>query len=164
MTVRMDRRRSEDIAPAAPEIHPRQNAGTIPHSSGLHVPMEAVARPNNRALYRFSSRPCVLESIDRILAIKINHVEAEAGSQSDVGRRMRLPPGPDRIQICRGVMQSAATVASWNQRHFRTRRQREDVDAGRCVGERGGEVIHGFSLFRRSVNARRTMNDDDKSQ
>ena len=30
--------------------------------------------------YRFSPDPCVLEGIDRILAIKINNIEAEAGS------------------------------------------------------------------------------------
>jgi hypothetical protein len=126
----MDRRRAEYIAPSASEIDSRQNAGTIPHPSGLHVPMEAVACPNNRALYRFSPSPCVLERIDRILAVKINYVEAEARSQAEVGRRMRLPPGPDHVQIGRGVMESAATVASWNQGHLRTRRQREDVDAG----------------------------------
>jgi hypothetical protein len=34
----------------------------------------------------------VVEGIDRILAIKINYIEAEAGSQSEVGGRMRLPP------------------------------------------------------------------------
>jgi hypothetical protein len=163
MTLWMDRRRSEHIAPSAPEIDSRQNAGTIPHSSGLHVPMKAVACPNNGALYRFSPDPCVLEGIDRILAIKINNIEAEAGSESEVGRRMRLPPGLDHVRICRGVMESMATVASRNQRRLRTRRQREDVDAGQCVDECSGEVVHGFSLFRQRVNARRTMSNDDRS-
>jgi hypothetical protein len=138
MTSWMDRRRSEYVAPASSEIDSRQNAGTIPHPSWLHVPVEAVPCSNNRALYWFSPRPCVLEGIDRVLAIKINDIEAEAGSESQVGGRMRLPPGRDHIRICCGVMESAATVASWNQRHLRTRCQREDVDAGRCVGERGG--------------------------
>jgi hypothetical protein len=92
MTLWMDRRRSEYIAPSAPEIDPRQNAGTIPHPGGLHVPMEAVACLNNRALCRFSAGPRVFEGIDGILAIKIDYIEAEAGSQSEVGGRMRLPP------------------------------------------------------------------------
>jgi hypothetical protein len=163
MTLWMDRRRSEYIAPSAPEIDSRQNAGTIPHPSGLHVPMEAVSCSNNRALWRFSAGPCVLEGIDRSLAIKINYIEAEAGSQSEVGGRMCLPPGPDHVEIGRGVMESGATIASWNQRHLRTRRQREDVDACRCVGECRGEVVHELSLFRHWVNAPRTMNNDDKS-
>jgi len=76
----MDRRRSEYIAPSAPEIDSWQNAGTIPHPGGLHVPMEAVACLNNRAVWRFSPGSCVLEGIDRILAIKINYIEAEASS------------------------------------------------------------------------------------
>jgi len=129
MTVWMGRRRSEYVAPSAPEIDSGQNAGTIPHPSGLQVPMEAVACLNNRALCWFSPGPCVLEGIDRILAIKINYIEAEAGSQSEVGGWMRLPPGPDHVRICRGVMESVATVASRNQWHLRTTRQREDVDA-----------------------------------
>jgi hypothetical protein len=164
MTIWMDRRRSEYIAPSPSEIDSWQNGGTIPQPSGLHVPMEAVACPNNWALYRFSPGPCAIKGSDRVLAIKINDIEAEAGSQSEVGRRMRVPPGLDHVRICCGVMESAATVASWNQRHLRTRRQREDVDAGRCVGECSGEVVHGFSLIRHRVNARRTMNDDDKSR
>ena len=86
MTLGMDRRRSEYIAPFAPEIDSWQNVGTIPHPSGLHVPMEAVACLNDRALWRFSPGPCVLEGIDRSLAIKINYVEAQARSESDVGR------------------------------------------------------------------------------
>lgn len=52
--------------------------------------MEAVACPSNRALYRFPPGPSILEGIDRALAIKINHIEAEAGSQPEVGRRMRF--------------------------------------------------------------------------
>ena len=48
--------------------------------------MEAVACLNDRALWRFSPGPCVLEGIDRSLAIKINYVEAQARSESDVGR------------------------------------------------------------------------------
>jgi hypothetical protein len=92
MTLWMDRRRSEYIAPSAPKIDTGQNAGTIPHPSGLHVPMEAVACPNHRALCWFPPGPCVLEGIDRILAIKINYIEAEAGSRSEVGRRIRQCP------------------------------------------------------------------------
>jgi hypothetical protein len=80
MTLWMDRRRSEYIAPSAPEIDSGQNAGTIPHPGGLHVPMEAVACLNNRALGRFSPGPCLFEGIDSSLAIKINYIEAEAGS------------------------------------------------------------------------------------
>jgi hypothetical protein len=112
--------------------------------------MEAVACPNNRALGRFSAGPCLFEGSDRILAIKINYIEAQARSESEVGGRMRLPPGPDHVEICRGVMESVATVASWNQRHLRTRRQREDVDAGQCVGECCGEVVHGSVCFGRA--------------
>ena len=129
MTLWMDRRWSEYIAPSTPEVDSWQNAGTIPHHSGLHVPMEASTRLNNRALCRFSPGPCFLQRIDRSLAIKINYVEAQARSESDVGGWMRLPPGPDHVRICRGVMESVATVASRNQRHLRTRRQREDVNA-----------------------------------
>jgi hypothetical protein len=58
-------------------------------------------------------------------------------------------------------MESAATVASWNQRHLRPRCQREDVDAGQCVGECSGEVVHGFSLFRYEVRSRPAMTDND---
>jgi hypothetical protein len=76
---------------------------------------------------------------------------------------MRLPPGLDHVRICRGVMESMATVASRNQRHLRTRHQREDMDAGRRVGECSGEMVHGLSLFRQRVNARRTTNNDDRS-
>jgi hypothetical protein len=148
MTLWMHRRRPEHITPSAPKIDSWQNTGTIPHPSGLHIPMEAVACPNNRALCRFSPGPCVLEGIDSILTIKINYIEAEASSQSEVGGRMRLPPGPDHVQICRGVMESVATVASWNQRDLRTRHQREDVDAGQCVSECSSKVVHGFSPFR----------------
>jgi len=118
--------------------------------------METVACPNDRALYRFLPAACVLEGIDRTLAIKINHIEAEAGSQSEVGGRMRSPPGPDHVRICRGVMESATTVAGWNQRHLRTWRQREDMDAGRCVGECSGEVVHGFV----SAASERATNDE----
>jgi hypothetical protein len=76
----MDRRRSKYIATSPSEIDSWQNAGTIPHPSGFHVPMEAVACPNNRALYRCSPGPCALKGIDRVFAIKINYVEAQAGS------------------------------------------------------------------------------------
>jgi hypothetical protein len=163
MTLWMDRRRSEHIAPSSPEIDSCQNAGTIPHTGGLHVPMEAVACPNNRAVGLFSPGTCVLEGIDSSLAIKINYIEAQARSESEVGGRMRLPPGPDDLQIGRGVMESMATVASWNQRRLRTRRQREHVDACRCVGECSGKVVHGFSLFRHGVSAQPAMTDDDSA-
>jgi hypothetical protein len=163
MTLWMDRRRSEYVATSASKIDSWQNAGTIPHPARLHVPMEAVACPNHWALYRFSPGPSVLEGIDRILAIKIDYIEAQARSQSEVRRRMRLPPGLDHVRIGRGVMESVATVAGWNQRHLRTRRQRKDVNAGRCVGECSGAVVHSISLFWHWMNAPRTMNDDDKS-
>jgi hypothetical protein len=85
-----------------------------------------------------------------------------AGSQSEVGGRVCLPPVPDQVQICRGVMESMATVASWNQRHLRTRCQREDVEAGRCVGEWSGEVSTGSVCFGMELG-RPTMTDDDSA-
>jgi hypothetical protein len=40
---------------------------------------------------------------------------------------------------------------SRDQRHRRARRQWEDMDARRRIGESGGQVSHGLSLFLRDL-------------
>ena len=85
VTLWMNRGRCEYVATSASEVDARKNAGTIPNSGRLHVPMESVAGLNDWASQRFPSSPGLFQGIDGSLAIKINYVEAQAGSQPDVG-------------------------------------------------------------------------------
>jgi hypothetical protein len=67
---------------------------------------------NDGTSQRFSAGSCLSERIDRSLAIKINYVEAYAGSQADVGVGMCGPPWADHVEIGRSVIEPAAAIAS----------------------------------------------------
>jgi len=104
---------------------------------------------NDGALQLFPPVSGLLQGNNRGLAVKIDYVEADAGSQADVGRRGCGPPRSDDQVIRRCVVEPVAAVGSRDQRHLRARRQWEDMDARRRVGESGGQVSHGLRLFLR---------------
>ena len=114
----MNRGRCEYVATSASEVDARKNAGTIPNSGRFHIPMESVAGLNDWALQRFPSTSGLFQGIDGSLIVKINYVEAKAGSQPDVGAWIHPPPCPDHVEICGRVMEPVAAIRSGDQRHL----------------------------------------------
>ena len=106
-------------------------------------PVKATACLSRGALQLFPPVSGFLRGINRGLAIKIDYVDADAGSQADVGCRGCGPLRSDDQVIRRCIVEPVAAVASRDQRHLRARRQWEDMDARRRVGESGGQVSHG---------------------
>ena len=72
------------------------------------------------------------------------------------------PPCLDLCGISGGVMQSVTAVDSGNQQKLRSRRKGKDRNPLGRISKCSGEMIHAISLFRQRLNARRTMNDNDK--
>jgi hypothetical protein len=70
----------------------------------------ALSGPDDGAAQPFPSGPSSLEGIDRRFAIKINQVEPDVDSQSDVRRRMILKPCLDHLGIGSAIVESVAAV------------------------------------------------------
>lgn len=84
--------------------------------------MEAFGRLYDRTGDPFPARPSLIKCVDRVLTVEVNDIEADAGSQPDVGTRMRCPPTPNLIKIRCGVVQSMTAIGCGDQWLLRARR------------------------------------------
>ena len=88
VAVRMNRRRRNDVAAAATEVDSRQDPRSVAEPRCQNEIVIALSGLDYRSPQPFPAGPCLFKGVNCSLAIKINYVEADPGSEADVRCRM----------------------------------------------------------------------------